>query len=284
MDHQGDFVLLKQPGMRIWLRRKAMEALLEAVRAPDELFGRDECRIIKDQRKIKVGRFIVPLADQTKVVYVKKYNAFSRRYRWLSLLVPSGATRSLKGALMLARHNIPTASPLAAVESRYWGMLTGSYYLSEEIIDGKTADAYWAEQLAGLAGRCGMRRRRQFLSAIALMIQRLHERRIYHNDLKDANIIVAPDSREAESFFLLDLEGVRLCLFLSMRRKIKNLVQLNRTLGRYLARTQRLFFLKHYLGPGKNEGKILRSWVGQILRATQRADQRSRAKTSGQER
>ena len=46
---------------------------------------------------------------------------------------------------------------------------------------------------------------------------------------------------------LLDLEGVRQYRALSESRRIKNLVQLNRTLGRYLRNVQKLWVLQAYL-------------------------------------
>ncbi len=281
MGFPAEFVLHKRHGSRIWLQRVlAGRSMVDVLYEPEALFECGDCQVIKNQRKIKIARCTLAWNGNAKRVYVKKYNAFSWRYRLMSLLIPSGAQRSLRGAAILARYQIPTAVPVAAAEFRRCGMLTRSYYLSEEIPFGKTADAYWSEDLSRLGGHEGMKRRRRFLSAIALILRRLHRHRIYHNDLKDANVMVAAASQAGESYFLLDLEGVRVCAYLSMHRKIKNLVQVNRTLGKYLATTQKLYFLKCYLGEQTGETKTLRWWVEQIVRATRKADQRSMNKIS----
>jgi hypothetical protein len=106
---------------------------------------------------------------------------------------------------------------------------------------------------------------------VAGLFQKLHAQQIYHGDLKDANILVAArcDSRSTE-LFLLDLDGVRRYTRLGQRRRIKNLVQLYRTLGRSVPPPQRLFFLKCYLGPLFGDRHFKRKLIGRVLRfATQ---------------
>jgi len=153
-------------------------------------------------------------------VYLKRYNAFSARYRIGSLVLSSGAVKSVRGAEILSRAGISTATPLASIERRSWGILNSSFFLSKEIIRGKTADAYWRENLTPIRGAEGFRHRRRFLKALASLFVGLHEHGIYHNDLKDANILVH-DGSSGEHFALLDLEGVRHCWYLSRRRRVK---------------------------------------------------------------
>lgn len=243
---------------------------------PDRLFSLPECEVIKDQRKIKVGRVPVEIGGKTHRVYLKRYNAFSWRYRLLSLLAPSGAVRAWTGARILLGAGFHTGQPVAAVECRSWGMLTKSFYLSEEIPESKTVDVYWHQSLSVVDGREGFRRRCSFLKSLAEMFRSLHAQNIYHNDLKDANILVcAGNPGEAELLYLLDLEGIRRCRRLSTRRRIKNLVQLNRTLGRFLHASQRLYFLKAYLGPAFSDRKSRRKWVRRVVGLSRRRDRRS---------
>jgi hypothetical protein len=122
---------------------------------PDHFFDLPGCEIIKDQKKIKVARIKIEIQGDMKTVYVKRYNAFSWRYRLGSLFQSSGALKSLNGAAILSESGILTARPLAAVDSRSWGMLNRSFFLSEEIENGKTADAYWREELLTMKGKEG---------------------------------------------------------------------------------------------------------------------------------
>ena len=240
---------------------------------PDHFFDLPGCEIIKDQKKIKVARVKIEIHGDMKTVYLKRYNAFSWRYRFGSLFQSSGALKSLDGAAILSESGIRTARPLAAVDSRSWGMLNRSFFLSEEIENGKTADAYWREELLTVKGKEGTQRRKRFLQGIGELFRCLHQQNVYHNDLKDANILVQPElSTGGEHFYLLDLEGIRRYRRLNRRRQTKNLVQLNRTLGKYLRATEKLRFLESYLGPSFSNRIDKRDWVVSVLRQSNRLD------------
>jgi serine/threonine protein kinase len=248
---------------------------VDLIADPDRLLARADCQIVKDQRKIKVGRMVLLLNGRARSIYIKRYNAFSPRYKLGSLVIKSGALRSLEGAALLQSAAIATALPIAAVEMRRSGMLARSFFVSEEISGGKTADRYWREDLSGLPQGEGFNRRRGFLRGLAMLFAKLHAQRIYHNDLKDANILVARAKDPGERFFLLDLEGVRRCSTVSERRRIKNLVQLNRTFGRGLSRSQKFRLLKSYLGSDFSDPGKRRFWIERIIQASFVGDRRS---------
>jgi tRNA A-37 threonylcarbamoyl transferase component Bud32 len=175
--------------------------------------------------------------------------------------------------MVLCKAGIPTVTPVAAVENRRCGIVYESFFISEEIVNGKTADAYWNENLQ-LKGREVFNGRLAFLRQLAGLFQALHAEQIYHGDLKDANILVAAQhSGRSISLFLLDLEGVRRYARLSQRRRVKNLVQLYRTLGRYLSPSQRLFFLKCYLGPLFVDRRLKRRLIRRVLTVARHVEQ-----------
>lgn len=264
---------------RIWADSSLLASVDPEILAdPDQLFGRTDCKLFKDEQKVKVGRVILDINGVSTGVYLKRYNSFSLRYRVASLVAVSRALKSFRGTEILSRAGISTATPLAVIEFRSVGMLDSSFFLSREVPLAKTVDAYWRENLTPLAGVEGFRSRRKFLAALAALVVDLHERRIYHNDLKDANILVK-DCSSGVCFSLLDVEGVRRCWYLSRRRRVKNVVQLNRTLGKFLSRTGKLFFLNSYLRRRANEKRTKRRWIVDILDATGSAHRRSLSKT-----
>ncbi|HXV83530.1 MAG TPA: lipopolysaccharide kinase InaA family protein [Candidatus Binatia bacterium] len=273
MHRQPEFVLEKRGALFIQVVGTLAQDLLPEIGDPDHFFGLPGCEIVKDQRKIKVARIKIEIQGDKRTAYLKRYNAFSWRYRFGSLFRSSGALRSLKGAAILAESGIRTARPLAAVDSRSWGMLSRSFFLSEEIENGKTVDLYWREELLTIKGKEGLRRRRRFLRGMGELFDSLHRQAIYHNDLKDANILVRPDSNgSSEHFYLLDLEGIRRYQKLSWRRRVKNLVQLNRTLGQYLGATDKLRLLESYLGVSFLNRDEKRRWVSKVLKQSRRID------------
>jgi serine/threonine protein kinase len=286
VDHHPEFVLEKHGSLSIRVVRALVQRLIpNVVSDPDYFFDLPGCEIIKDQRKIKVARVRIEIHGDVKTVFVKRYNAFSWRYRFTSFFRSSGAVRSLNGAAILAGSGIRTLRPLAAVESRSWGMLNRSFFLSEEIEGSKTVDAYWQEELVPVKGKEGMQRRKRFLRAMGELFRSLHKQGLYHNDLKDANILVCPDlPSNAERFYLVDLEDIRRYRRLNRRRQVKNLVQLNRSLGPYLRSTDKLRFLASYLGPLFGNRIHKRDWVASISRQSDGDDHLRRMKTSSRAR
>jgi hypothetical protein len=281
-DALPDFCFEERGGTKIWVaRRYANSGLVNQVADCDLLLARPDCRIIKDQKKIKVGCLSLDVTGKESSFYIKRYNAFSLRYRIGSLLALSGAVRSLRGAALLQSARIHTATPVAAVESRVKGVLTKSFFITEEICGGKTADAYWREDLTGSRLSHLWQRRRNFLAGLASVFRSLHAAEIYHNDLKDANILAVPRPSElSQTFYLLDLEGVRRYNRLSEKRRIKNLVQINRTLGRYVSRSDKFCFLKSYLAAEAADKRQAIRMIQIIIAESDRLDMVKRAKLS----
>jgi serine/threonine protein kinase len=257
-----DFVLLRRGEYSVWIHRGLEKtSIVDRIVNPDQLFEENGCMVLKNEKKVKVGRIPIDVSGRRRLLYVKRYNAFSARAKFMSMFNRSGAVRSLQGAAILKRAGISTATPVAALESRQFGMVMKSFYVSEEVIGGMTTDKYW-HSIMNDSKRDGWRRR--FLERLASIFQMLHDRGVYHNDLKDANILVVPDEDKL-SFYLLDLEGVRLYPNLNHSRRVKNLVQLNRTLGRVTRRADKLYFLKVYLGPVFRNRLQKRRWVTEVI-------------------
>ena len=270
----ADFVLQQRAGASLWVARKyAKQGFMDRLVDADGLFADPSCQVIKDQRKIKVARLVVDIDGKFQGLFVKRYNMFSLRHKLVSGLVHSGALRALRGAAILREAGIETATPVAAVENRKRGSLDKSFYITEELSGGKTVDAYWCEILSPLGGADGRARRRKCLTQLAQLFRQLHERAVYNNDLKDANILALSDQPGGVlRLYLLDLEGVRRYSKLNTQRKIKNLVQINRTLGKYLRVSEKLIFLKSYLDRSYNDRKVRRQFIAVVNRESVRLD------------
>ena len=235
-----------------------------------DLFLHEKCQILKFEKKIRVGYVPLQIGGVTGV-YLKQHNALSFGRRFASLFVASAAMRSLSGAAVLLQAGFATARPIAAVEYRRHGLLTKSLYLSEEITGAKTGGAFWCENLAALEGVEGYRKRRAFLRKLARLIKSLHDKRIYHNDLKVSNVLVQEERTLTEDpFSLIDLQGLRKCFYVSRRRKIKNLAQLNRTLGVSLTRAEKVYFLGAYGDYRISNRRKKRDFIQRILAETTR--------------
>jgi hypothetical protein len=271
-----EFVLHQRGETSVWIDRKYSDQdFIRRLCEADDMLAEPRCELIKNEKKIKVGRLTMQIAGRPRSLYLKRYNGLSFARRFFSPLMQSGAVRSLRGAAILRAADIPTATPVAAIENRRHGVLRQSFFISEEIADGKTADVYWRQEMTQLKGVQGVMSRRRFLAALAALFQSLHARGIYHNDLKDANILVVGAHKETQlRLYLLDFEGVKRSARVRSNRIIKNLVQINRTLGRYLRRSDKLFFLKHYLGAAFADAERKRRLIRKITAESRRVDER----------
>lgn len=230
---------------------------------PDRLLTRPECALIKLQRKVMVGR-VTTAAGR---LYVKRYPVYAWRVALMSLGRPSPARRAFQAAGQLAALGFGVPEVVAAVEERRAGLLRRSFFLTREVAGAVTADVYWQQT----AGRPAERRR--FARTLGDLFRRLHAAGVYHNDLKDVNLLVRA-SPEGPQTVLLDLERVRVGRVPGRRRRVKNLVQLERTLGRAADAAARLRVLHAYLGPDTSRTER-RAWAAAIERAATRKDRRA---------
>lgn len=269
----SDLVLsrIKTPGQTVTIYCVGKLGLDEMLTRLPDLFLQEECKTIKMEKKIRVVRLPLRIGWTIKSVYVKQHNALSFRHRLASLFCASAALRSLSGAVILLQEGYATARPIAAVEYRHWGLLIKSFYISEEVAAAKTIADHWRENLGCLTGVEGRLKKRVVLRKLARLFKSLHEQRIYHNDLKASNVLVLDGgSTSEESFSLIDLQGVRKCFYVSKRRRIKNLAQINRTLGSHLSQTEKLCFIKAYAGNDFSDQGRTRRLVRSTLAETSR--------------
>jgi lipopolysaccharide kinase (Kdo/WaaP) family protein len=193
---------------------------------------------------------------------------------WLRRVSGSRARRVLRGAAMLKASGFARPEPLAAAEARSMGAAQTSYVISEALHDARVMSEV---VLAG--GRRNFRQRCLVLGAVASEIRRLHDAGIYTLDLQETNLMLSGGDRDEWKIHFVDLEDFRRARTVSTRRRMLNLMHLDRTIGRFLARTQRLRFLYIYLGgrPGRVDARrFLKRFFVLCARADRRARYRRR--------
>jgi serine/threonine protein kinase len=152
----------------------------------------------------------------------------------------------LQGALLLKGKGFDTARPFAALEHRGWRNTGISYYVAEEVADGQSLSAFWRDVVPTFSSETAPDKKRQILTVVASLFHRLHSQGIYHGDLKGSNILIRERDEGTWQCFLVDVDSVRKRRRLSWIRRIKNLVQLCNSAGRYFDVGEKTFFLNHY--------------------------------------
>jgi tRNA A-37 threonylcarbamoyl transferase component Bud32 len=222
-------------------RRGASEHARAPSGGPHEPASGEEGR-----RVLKVGpRSTVVWLDHAgpgrEAVVVKVLRARNLWQRIESWLVGPPATAQEHGARLLLGAGIDTGIPLAAVEhlDEHSGERS-SVYISRAVVD--------AEPLHAVVKRLAPGARRGLAADLGRFVAGLHAHGIYVPDLKDENVLVAEERDQGGwRFFLVDLDRVRRPWNgLSARRRIANLVQLERTLGRTCDARDRLKLVAAY--------------------------------------
>jgi hypothetical protein len=256
-------------GLRAWLPMGTdLRTALGGVTDPDFLLTRPECLVIKLQRKVIVGHVVLG----ARALFVKRYNVHAPRVALGALFRPSAAVRAYRTAAALARLGFAVPGVVAAMEFRPFGLLARSFFVTDEVTPARTADEQW--RVLSAAGPAARARRRAFLRGLGTLFARLHAAGVYHNDLKDVNVLVRERDDDFD-FVLLDLERVRIGRSVRRARRVKNLVQIDRTLGRLASRAHRLRFLHAYLQgqpAGAHDRAARRAWVGRVLGRSRRKE------------
>lgn len=214
----------------------------------EELVGGAEFREFKANGRTLAGF----LRDGTDEVFVKRVATGS----WLRGLAErvrgSRARRALRGARLLQSAGFAHPEPLAAVEACSWGAVRASYLVCDAL-----GQAQVLSEFALLDGRV-FARRRQISERVAREVRRLHDSGIYTRDLQETNLMLEAADTQLKVYFV-DLEDFRRMRRVSMRRRMRNLVHLDRSIGRFVSRSQRLRFFYNYMAgrPSPREARRL---------------------------
>ncbi len=260
-----------------WIRRDLPEDLFaDFIRDPDRFLSDPSSRILKNGPKAKVVKQTLKERGGVALdVVIKRFHYGSLFRRIGFYFVSSPAIRSLQGALVLSQEGLDTAFPLAAFKRRDWRGLGTSYYVSEDIKGGRSLIPFWRDVVARLPRQESLGVRRQVLKELAFLFYKLHYRGIYHHDLKGGNILIRGPEKGKWQCFIVDVEGVRKRRWLAQTKKVKNLVQLYRTLGKWLNIVDKVYFLKCYAHLSSLSRQDRKAIARRVLAVSRKEDIRS---------
>ncbi len=221
-------------------------------------------RVLKRGRGTTVTLVFLPAG----AVVVKHYRSTTWR-RWAdALLHGSPARLAWHGAQLFQACGFPVPRPLAACEKRVAGTVRESFYVSEGLLTQIPLNVYWRTQ----QHTWPRRHKRAFLRALAAFVRTVHTAGVYIGDLKDENLLVEESGVSHWQFYLVDLDRVRRFPSLTQRRRLKNLVQLERTLGHSARLSERLSFLYAYLGDPLPSRAQRQTFLRRLVRIRARKD------------
>jgi tRNA A-37 threonylcarbamoyl transferase component Bud32 len=198
--------------------------------------------------------------------FVKRVDSGSWLKGVVERLRGSRARRTLRGAAILEAAGFAHPKPLAALETRSMGAVRASYVVSEALSDARMLSAF------ALGDGRNFPRRKWISETVAREVRRMHDAGIYTRDLQETNLMLeSSDGRLA--IYFVDLEDFRYVGHVSERCRMLNLVHLDRSIGRFLCRSQRLRFFYNYLG-GRPAHEEARRRVGELFKIRRRIERR----------
>ena len=214
---------------------KAIEEHLGAV-------AHHQAQILK-QSKNSVITFHEKSSGLPADVCVKHYQYRGIRYVLKSLFAKTRARKSwIAGNALLVR-GISTPLPQALVERKIGPFVVESFLITQWLSGARELNDYITHlEQKSLSPAV----KHAFITSLAETVRSLHERGVYHADLKSTNILVQEQTDSAWCFSFIDLDRVACKDALSFYERANNLAQINASVARLVTVKERLKFFSIY--------------------------------------
>jgi len=173
-------------------------------------------------------------------VVVKRHAPPSWKYQLREGLRGSRGRKAWQAAHALEAVGIPTPTPIAALEHRRGARVSASYFVYEAIPNARSARSWikpWLHQQPAST-------RHQVTRHLHAMLDALYASGLYHPDTKTGNLLVTQAENDAQrAFYWIDLDGLRPNYRPGRYGVLRNLTQLNGSLGRKIPYAERVQFL-----------------------------------------
>jgi serine/threonine protein kinase len=247
--------------------RDLPESFLRALLSdPDAAFTRPGARLLKRCVSSTVAELELPTPAGPRAVILKRINVRSVLDPLKNCARASAVRRSWLLGHGLRERQLPTPRPLAMFHRYRAGFLPAEGYLLTE----KVPDALGLPEAVKACADTAVLR--AWTERLARVVRAMHDRGVSHRDLKAPNVMLrgaATDPTTAAPV-LIDLVGVRAgASEIPFARRARELARLNASFleMKHVTRTERLRFLRVYLGAGGREPDWKKWWTA-VSRAT----------------
>jgi tRNA A-37 threonylcarbamoyl transferase component Bud32 len=256
LTESSEFSISARGASTIYRNRMYPEPLIAALLDRYQQTGRDNPLILKKTAKETVSVISLTQDGKACTVVIKEARFASLFSRLRNTLFSSRARRNWIGARALRVRGVATPDALALLECR-GGLLLGRTILITRYVDrSQELNDYVLLRYNRALSEEETRHKKRFIAALARVIRDMHNKGIYHADLKSNNILVC---EEADSWrlYVVDLDRLRCDRRLSFEERAVNLAQMNASVAACITPADRILFFRHYAQgtPLAKEGK-----------------------------
>jgi len=247
------------------------DEFLDLMHNPDRTFSEPVSSIIKDSHTTSSCVMPIKIGGGKVDVHIKRYNYQSILYALKNLFRTSRGKRVWKVANGLISRNIPTPLPISFSEQRKGRALIKSFFITQKIDQSLPLNTLLQESFLNAPAEA-FKNKNVLIQQTAHLVRAMHDRGIWHGDLKSANILVEKKGGQENKLYLLDLDSARIKKRVERKDRIIDLARLNASLlnTRTVSTPDRLRFLKFYLNVAKKRDPKARDYWEAIVRQTQK--------------
>jgi tRNA A-37 threonylcarbamoyl transferase component Bud32 len=246
LKESSEFSIIKRNGCTIYRNRVYPQALIdELLNRYRQQFPGGHPRILKKTPKETVSVLRLTHGGEEYRVVAKESRFASLFSRLRNSLFRSRARRNWIGARALHVRGISTPEAIALIECRSGQLLQRTLLLTRYVDQFHELNDYLLMRYNRRLTEEEARHKRRFLAALAGFIRDMHDRGIYHADLKSNNILVR-EAGDGWNLYVVDLDRIRCGGRLSFRERANNLAQMNASVAACMTPSDRVLFFKRY--------------------------------------
>jgi len=214
--------------------------------------------ILRDSKTKRLASVELDSDNLKRKLFIKVYKCHGIFNKLKYFFRQSKGYREWKLAAQVESKGVFTIVPLAIGEKRKLGVLQESMVVAEMLENGIDLEDLFLknEKIRDV------RLKRKIIHGYGRWARELHNKGILQEDFDPNNVLFQWDDNEKFRLFLIDFERVKLFKNLSIKKRVRSLAKLNRV--RKVGKTDRLRFIKSYLGGDLNDRQDLREWLTSI--------------------
>lgn len=231
---EGRTQILVDPHFHEWLRKMGFEKV-------GEIFERTH---IDPDRGGRHGlRLFCPDGRSDHRFIIRHYGrgGLLRRLLGDCFLFGSRPFREILITEEVRRRGVPTVEAVAALHHRIWGPFYRGQLITKEIPG--TRDLVSVFQSLGKApSKKESALKREIIGEAGRTIRFMHDRRIYHGDLNLKNLLAQASNLDGPKVYIIDFDRSKIMGKFSTKRKVKNILRLNRSAEKLKAKGLRISY------------------------------------------